>query len=368
MVRNITILPPLLLATAMILGLALLVGLWPSGQAGASGHSATRSFAPSSVAPGGEITVTINAANLDSFGQVVETLPDGFSYVANSTSPSSIRTKVSGQVVSFTIQGTSPIFSYRVTASNMVDSYTFRGTVTDSSENSRDIVDASDVTVTGGQRATPTSTPPPVTPTQPGATRMLSKTTVAPGQEFTMTIAATYGSFGQVVETLPDGFSYVANSTSPSSVRTKVSGQVVRFTLQGDTTFTYKVMAPISIGSYTFSGVMTNDQGDDTPIDDSTVSVEAPRGPRGPSGPSGGQGPAGSTGATGPQGPQGPPGSTGDKGEQGLQGEQGPQGDPGAKGDPGDKGEQGLQGEQGPQGDPGAKGDPGDKGDAGPSG
>ena len=99
MVRNITIFPPLLLATAMILGLALLVGLWPSGQADASGHSATRSFAPSSVAPGGEITVTINAANLDSFGQVVETLPDGFSYVANSTSPSSIRTKVSGQVV-----------------------------------------------------------------------------------------------------------------------------------------------------------------------------------------------------------------------------------------------------------------------------
>ena len=133
MVRNITILPPLLLATAMILGLALLVGLWPSGQADASGHSATRSFAPSSVARGGEITVTINAANLDSFGQVVETLPDGFSYVANSTSPSSIRTDVSGQVVSFTLQGTSAIFSYRVTASNMADRYTFRGTVTDGS-------------------------------------------------------------------------------------------------------------------------------------------------------------------------------------------------------------------------------------------
>ena len=119
MVRNITILSPLLLAT-VALGLALVVGLWPSGQADASGHSATRFLSPSSVAPGGEITVTIDATNLGDFGQVVETLPPGFSYVTGS---STIRARVDGQDVRFTILGANQTFSYKVTASNTAGTY-----------------------------------------------------------------------------------------------------------------------------------------------------------------------------------------------------------------------------------------------------
>ena len=485
MVRNITILPPLLLATVM-LGLALVVGLWPSGQAGASGHSATRSFDPSSVASGGEITVTIEASDYGSFGQVVETLPDGFSYMAGSTSPSTIKTAPSGQDVTFTFLGANMSFSYKVTASDTAGSHTFSGTVNDDTGDSRSI-SASDVTVT----AAPGTTPPESSPTTPapaqrGATRTISKTTVTPGEEVTVMIAAVVGSFGQVTETLPDGFSYVADSVSPSDIREAVDGQEVAFTLLGDTTFTYKVtasstggghdftgtlsddegnmhavegassvtvdapvptatrsvsssvglgaeltvtieamdygafgqvvetlpsdfsyktgsvkpsdirvamdgqeltftllrptrftyvvMAPISVGRYTFSGVLTNDQGDDTPIDDSTVSVEAPRGPRGPAGPSGR---SGSTGAAGPQGPQGPAGPTagpgpqgeqGDTGEPGAQGERGPQGLSGTTGAKGDTGTRGAQGEQGDTGEPGAQGERGPQGLSGTTG
>ena len=163
MARNIGILSPLLLATVAV-GLALVVGLWPSGQADASGHSATRSLSASSVAPGGEITVTINATNLaDGFGQVVETLPAGFSYVSGSTNPSSIRTTVEGQDVKFTILGTDQMFSYKVMASSTAGRHTFMGTVNDGSGISREIVD-SVVTVTGGQRPPPRPAPPPTVP------------------------------------------------------------------------------------------------------------------------------------------------------------------------------------------------------------
>ena len=45
---------------------------------GASEASATRSLNPATVAPGGEVVVTITAANYGSFGEVTETLPVGF--------------------------------------------------------------------------------------------------------------------------------------------------------------------------------------------------------------------------------------------------------------------------------------------------
>ena len=47
--------------------------------------------------------------------------------------------------------------------------------------------------------------------------------------------AANYGSAGGVTETLPSGFAYVSSSLSASQVNE--SGQNVRFTLQGDTSF-----------------------------------------------------------------------------------------------------------------------------------
>ena len=251
MARRITVLPTLLAAT-VILGLALATGLWLSGQAHASSHGATRSISPTSVAPGAEITVTINATNLDTAGQVVETLPAGFAFVAGSTSPSSVRANASGQDVTFIILGANQSFSYKVTASSRAGDHTFGGTVTDTSATRRPITGDSAVTVRAAG-----------TPAQAEATRALSDTSVGPGDEITVTITPTsYGSFGQVVETLPAGFAYVPGSVTPSSVRATVNGQDVTFILLGDdTTFRYKVTASDSAGSHTFTGRLVDDMG-----------------------------------------------------------------------------------------------------------
>ena len=88
----------------------------------------------------------------------------------------------------------------------------------------------------------------PSTPT-PSATRSINPATVAPGGTVTVTIqAADYGQAGGVTETLPAGFAYVDSSLSASQVNE--SGQNVRFTLQGDTSFTYTVTASGTAGSY----------------------------------------------------------------------------------------------------------------------
>ena len=70
-----------------------------------------------------------------------------------------------------------------------------------------------------------------------------------------------YGAFGRVVETLPDGFSYVEESVSPDSVRAAVNGQEVTFTLLGEETFSYGVTAPNRTDSYSFSGMLGDSEG-----------------------------------------------------------------------------------------------------------
>ena len=63
-----------------------------------------------------------------------------------------------------------------------------------------------------------------------------------------------WGSFGQVVETLPAGFSYERSDLSEAGIA--VEGQTVAFTLLGDERFTYTVFAPSAVGVYSFSGVL----------------------------------------------------------------------------------------------------------------
>ena len=96
---------------------------------GAAGPQATRSFSTTTVAPGGELVVTIDLNNI-SIGKVVETLPAGFSYVAGSSSLPSTAVSVTGQQVSFTVLAASS-FTYTVTASNSAGSYSFSGVLTD---------------------------------------------------------------------------------------------------------------------------------------------------------------------------------------------------------------------------------------------
>lgn len=111
---------------------------------------------------------------------------------------------------------------------------------------------------------------------------------VAPGANFNVTMNLG-AQFGQVVETLPAGFTYVscaAGTNMPAGgVSGTVAGQVVTFTFYATATpatFTYTVKAPSTAGSYTFSGVFKSGPttsetvGGDTSITVGGGELEAP--------------------------------------------------------------------------------------------
>ena len=88
----------------------------------------------------------------------------------------------------------------------------------------------------------------------PSATRSFSAASVDAGAEVTVTIdVANYGGFGRVTETLPGGFTYKSSSLADFQVDDS-DDQVVKFTLQGKTSFTYVVTASTTDGPHDFSG------------------------------------------------------------------------------------------------------------------
>ena len=107
------------------------------------------------------------------------------------------------------------------------------------------------------------------TPAQWQAARSFSAASVGPGAEVVVTVtAAGYGVAGQVVETLPDGFGYVSNSLPGAVDR---AGQVITFTLLGDTSFTYTVTAPDAAGSYSFNGILRNLEDELIPVGGASI-------------------------------------------------------------------------------------------------
>ena len=121
----------------------------------------------------------------------------------------------------------------------------------------------------------PWSATAPGTPSTWGAIRSFSPPSVAPAGEVVIMITASgYGRFGAVTETLPPGFSYVSSSLEDSGV-TDV-GREVRFSLFGQTAFTYTVTAPGTAGTYSFSGVLRNSDREDVPVGGAlTIAVAA---------------------------------------------------------------------------------------------
>ena len=283
-----------------VLGVALAAaGLLFAGAANASGHSATRSISTASVAPGGQVDVTITASNLNGLGAVIETLPDGFSHVSdNSDTISNMNVVVSGQTVRFTRLGANDFtvtYVVEVDSATAPGTYSFSGGVRDidypQNQDEHAVGGDTDVTVTAVAE-TPTDTAPAPTaepteeptvePGTPTATRSLPSAAVSAGSLLDVTITlADYGGLGRVVETLPAGFTFVfSDLTGNSNVTT--NGQDVSFSLIGDfQSFTYSVTASSNAGAYDFSGVLTD--ADSTRYDvggDSGVTVEAVAGPR----------------------------------------------------------------------------------------
>ena len=228
--------------------------------------TATRTFSAASVAPGGELTVTIAPSDYGDFGDVTETLPDGFTYERSSLADNEV--DVTGQTVNFTLfEFTEDSFTYTVTASSTAGNYDFSGVLRDSSLDKSSVTGDSRITVVAD------ATPEP----SPTATRTFSAASVAPGGELTVTIAPSdYGDFGDVTETLPDGFTYERSSLADNEV--DVTGQTVNFTLFEFTedSFTYTVTASSTAGNYDFSGVLRDSSLDKSSVTgDSRITVVA---------------------------------------------------------------------------------------------
>ena len=97
----------------------------------------------------------------------------------------------------------------------------------------------------------------------PGAARSFSTTSVTAGGEIEIMVDPSgYGRFGQVVETLPEGFTYVS-STLPGVA---TAGQDVVITFLEGEMFSYKVTAPATTGVRVFSGVLRDEHKAETPV------------------------------------------------------------------------------------------------------
>jgi len=240
-------------ALAVITALALTAAVAAPAMAAAS---ATRTL-PATVESGAEFDVTIATAGCGAFGQVVETLPDGFTYV--SVDPTTIGVEVAGNTATFTFLG-SETFTYTVEAPReLADTgFTFQGVVKDENRVAYDITDGQ-ITVSAFET---------------GGTRDMASS-ADPEEELEVTISvAGCGAFGQVVETLPSGFSYVDSSLEESQV--EEDGNTVKFTFLGDEAdFTYTIEAPLAVhpDTYTFQGYFTDEDRTKYDLADNDIDV-----------------------------------------------------------------------------------------------
>ena len=135
------------------------------GALEAQSHSATRSFQQDWAAPGSELRVTITASNYGPIGQVVETLPAGFTYVR--TSLDDFQVEVNGRTVSFNLLG-NPAFTYVLTAPSAEGEYTFSGVLKNIDREERAI--GGRITLRVGPAPTPTPVPTATPEPEPTAT------------------------------------------------------------------------------------------------------------------------------------------------------------------------------------------------------
>jgi len=203
--------------------------------------SATRTL-PASVAPGANFDVSIQASGCGTFGQVVETLPDGFGYVG--TDSTDVFVTPEDSTVKFTFMGDAVSFDYTVTASTTAGTYSFSGVVKDEDKIEYTTGGDTGITVAPAEEASATRTLP---------------ASVDEGADFNVGIEASgCGTFGQVVETLPDGFGYVG--TDSTDVTVTQDGNIISFTFMGDAvSFDYTVTASTTAGTYSFSGVVKDE-------------------------------------------------------------------------------------------------------------
>jgi hypothetical protein len=182
------------------------------------------------------------------FKDVIETLPEGFSYCTSTLDSGSVNVNGSRNTVTFILAGETS-FNYTVRASDEEGTYRFSGIFIDKDEDKKCDID-------GDKEIVVEETDEKRVPT---ATRTLPEELVSEGEVFTIELETShYGYFGKVVETLPDGFVYEDSTLNPESI--EVEDETVVFSLEGEPSFTYTVTAPDEVDTYTFEGILIDDE------------------------------------------------------------------------------------------------------------
>ena len=134
------------MTVAVITAAVGLLGLLPAFAQGAP--TVTRSFNPATVAPGGEVEVTITLEDVGRIARVTETLPTGFTYLSSSLDDEEVEDLGNGMHRFIPLRANS--WTYTVTASSTEGSYTFSGLLVVSNDRTEDVVVMGPSSVTVG--------------------------------------------------------------------------------------------------------------------------------------------------------------------------------------------------------------------------
>jgi hypothetical protein len=217
--------------------------------------TATRKLPAEQIPADGSFRVEIEVSDYGTFGKISETLPEGFTYMT-----SSISGVYDGPTctIDFTLSNEN-FFTYTV-ALHYHDikegTYTFSGKLLDEEGDIYDIGGDTEIVVEEAEEEE----------MEPSTTRILPEEPVVAGEHFTVEIDVLhYGYFGKIVETLPEGFIFEDYSgLKPESV--EVEDDTVEFSLGGEPSFTYTVIAPDDEGTYTFDGILMDEEKDEYDI------------------------------------------------------------------------------------------------------
>ena len=232
---RLTILLPVALLVMLLLAPLPLMAQDTDPSSGAQ-----RSMFHSQVRPGETLIVSVTASEIPFPATVVEDLPSGFTYVSSSLSSAAV--SVNGNSLRFTLIGENS-FTYTLAIGAVPGEYSYSGRITGANNVSVDITGDDSVTVT-----------------QPGsamASRSFAGAFVEPGAAVTVNVDASgYGLAAKIVETIPEGFTYV--STDLPDGAAEISGRSITFVVFGETSFTYSVAAPAETGVYAFNGILSD--------------------------------------------------------------------------------------------------------------
>ncbi|MEA2053428.1 MAG: PGF-CTERM sorting domain-containing protein [Euryarchaeota archaeon] len=184
------------------------------------------------------------------YGTVVETLPDGFTYMSSSLDPNAVRFYGQTNTIEFKVTKDKYLYFTYSVALRYYDldegTYTFSGVLRDRNGEYE----------IGGDTEIVLAEPEDDDDAEPTAMRTLPEEPVSADERFTIEIEAShYGIHGFVIETLPDGFEF-----EDYSGLVEVEGDTVEFELWGEPSFTYTVTAPDTEGTYTFSGILIDEE------------------------------------------------------------------------------------------------------------